>query len=414
MTLEHLAGDPASRSTLASLTLPLQPEDGPLGVSLKADLIEDDLLVEAAAALRSGEAAQAAEQASQWVKEVLSPYLAQLPAPAVAPRVAARAFCRSRLYLSLESALLVSPFVMGRNWLRRWRRRCPVLILAYHLVSDRGHRMGISTERFWRQVRFLQRHYRIVSLKEAARLLDSGENAAPAVSLTFDDGYADNFVSLRAVADEAGIPVSIFLTTRPVSLHTEFQHDVAKGERGAFPLSWDQVRYWSRRGAEFGGHTRTHVNCGTNQATVLQEELHGAREDLERELGAPATFFAFPYGQRESISKEARRVAQSTYAHFLSSFGGENIPNGARSHAHLLRKPAYTEPWELELDLQSVFDLVGAAKRWFRARAGSASSPARPSLVPASASLQGGLAAPGPGLNASYEVPIRESAGTPE
>jgi peptidoglycan/xylan/chitin deacetylase (PgdA/CDA1 family) len=394
--------------------LPLQRDDGPLGFRLKADLIADDLLTEAAAGMKSGSTTQAAEQVKQWTSQILSPYLGQLPAlTAATSRPTSHAFCRSRLRLYLESVLLASPFVMVRNWFRRARGRYPALILAYHLVSDREHRMGISTERFWRQVRFLKRHYRIVGLSDAVRLLHSGEIRVPTVALTFDDGYADNFVSLRAVANEADIPVSIFVTTQPVSLHKEFQHDVANGERGAFPLSWDQVRWWSRRGAEFGSHTRTHANCGTSETAALREELLGARADLEREVGSSVPFFAFPYGQRETISDEATRVAQSTYGHFLSSFGGENLPHEAGNHVHLFRKPAYTEPWELELDLQSVFDLVDTAKRWFRARVGSAQLSAGWGRSRRQEPGDGARRAQ-PGLNPACEAPVSRTTAASE
>src|SRR5260370_31252043 len=116
----------------------------------------------------------------------------------------------------MELFFLRSPVCEARHGPRRWHGRYPVLILTHHLVTDRIHRMGISTETFWRQVRFLQRHYRIVDLSQGIELLHSGEAEVPCVALTFDDGYGDNFVSLRAVAEETGIPVALFLATQPV------------------------------------------------------------------------------------------------------------------------------------------------------------------------------------------------------
>jgi peptidoglycan/xylan/chitin deacetylase (PgdA/CDA1 family) len=415
IAIEHAAGSFEPGFIVASLTLPPQLDDGPSGFTLKADLIADDLLVQTVAAMRTGTAIQAAEQVRQWMRELLLPYLEQLPASIPVPsRAELRAFCRSWFLLWMETVLLMTPFVIVRNWFRRWRGRYPVLILSYHVVSDRGHRMGISTQRFWRQVRFLQRHYQIVGLSEAVRLLRSGEIKVPIVSLTFDDGYADNFVSLRAVADEAGIPVSVFITTQPVALHTEFQHDVAKGERGAFPLSWSQARYWSRRGAEFGGHTRTHANCGTNEITVLQDEIRGAKADLERELGTSVSFFAFPYGKAATMSEEAMRIAQSAYGHFLSSFGGENLPHGTGNSAHLFRKPAYTEPWELELDLQGVFDLVNAVKCRLWQRSLRSADMADRRRTPVAAVLREDPAEQKQTLDVECGVPIGEPTATSE
>jgi peptidoglycan/xylan/chitin deacetylase (PgdA/CDA1 family) len=365
--IEQLSSSSGAPHTLASLSFPRQPRDGMLGLTLKTDLLMDDMLTFAVAALQAGRAGQPEKVLTRWVEQILVPYLVQVgPSrfPGEAPR-AAHQWLRSCWSLCLQTMLLCSPLVIVRNWVRRWRHRYPVLILTHHLVSDRKHRMGISTEAFWRQVRFLRKHYRIVSLSEAAEMLQTGRVDAPSVSLTFDDGYADNFVSLRAVAEEADIPVSLFITTQPVSQRREFQHDVAKGDYGAFPMTWDQIRYWKSRGAEFGSHTRTHVRCGLIDGAALEDEILGSRDDCEAQLGAPPRFFAFPYGDLQNMPGRAMKVATSAYRHVLSSCGGENFPDAADTHSHLRRKKAYAEPWELELELQSVFDLVERLKRSF-------------------------------------------------
>jgi peptidoglycan/xylan/chitin deacetylase (PgdA/CDA1 family) len=223
--------------------------------------------------------------------------------------------------------------------------------------------MGISTETFWRQVRFLQRHYRIVGLCEALQLLQSGDVKVPTIALTFDDGYEDNFVGLRGVAEEAGIPITSFVALEPVEMNREFDHDLGNGIRGFLPLTWEQIRYWNLRGAEFGSHTRTHLDCGSTDRQRLATEIVGSRNDLENQLGNPVRFFAFPFGKHLNMSPEALELAASTYQSFLSWLGGENLPGSAVNHQHLFRKSLYADLWELALELQSVFDLVAKIKR---------------------------------------------------
>lgn len=366
--VEHFISASPSADTVASLKLPVQPQDRFLGMTLKVDLLSDDLLVQTAASLQTGSIIQAARAVSQWIGEILSPYLAQLsrsPAPSAASGPRSR--FRPAWKLCLDTLLLLSPWFLVRSWNRRRSRRYPVLILAHHLVSDWPHRMGISTESFWGLVKFLQSHYRIVSFSEAIALLDSGVVDTPTVVLTFDDGYADNFVSLRAVAQEAGIPVTLFIATGPVELRQEFQHDLVHQTRGALPLTWAQIKYWSRRGAEFGSHTRTHFDCGSQQKERLTEEIVFSRNDLERHLDLPVDFFAFPFGQPGNISEESAVIAAAGYKHFVSCYGGENHPDSNGSvPQHLLRKVFYPNAWELELELQSVFDFVDAIKQKLR------------------------------------------------
>src|SRR5262249_4454967 len=156
------------------------------------DLIADDLLLQAAKSLEEGDPTRASKEVKEWVQRILAPCLdqfARAPAHSGALKAPFRRRYRSIAKLCVHS-LLGFPWIVSRNWYRRWRGRYPVVILTHHLVSDRPHRMGIPTEDFWRQVRFLQRHYRIVSLSEADRMLRSGRVSAPTVVLTFDDGYA--------------------------------------------------------------------------------------------------------------------------------------------------------------------------------------------------------------------------------
>lgn len=363
LTLEYFPKGTDCPRPLASLNVPWQSQDGPFSKVLKCDLIIDDLLLHTAKCLGKGTQTQASKEVKEWMHRILSPYLDQFrPQQTPVPREALHARRYRSIARLCAQSLLLCPWVTCRNWYRRLRGRYPVLILTHHLVSDRPHRMGISTEEFWRQVRFLQRHYRIVSLSEACELLSSGRVSAPTAVLTFDDGYRDNFVTLRAVAEETRTPIAMYVATQPVEDDQEFHHDLKSATRGFLALTWDQIRYWNTQGAEFGSHTRTHFDCGATDAIRLHEEIVGSKKDLEEALGKPVKFFAFPFGKPENISQRAAELVAATYAFFDSALGGENLPENGPCRQHLLRKNFYSDPWELELEMQSVFDLVQRTK----------------------------------------------------
>jgi peptidoglycan/xylan/chitin deacetylase (PgdA/CDA1 family) len=365
--IEHCTIASDAPFTIASLNVPSQPNDGLLGFTLKTDLISDDLVVQTAISLRTGSGTQASKEVTEWMDRILQPYFTQfVQAPSKpAQPVSSRLRHRSAWKLCLDTLLLCSPFFVARNWYRRFFGKYPALILGHHLVSDRHHPMAISTETLWRLVRFLQRHYRIVSLSEASASLHSGSIRVPTVVLTFDDGYAENFVNLRAVAEEARIPVGLFITTQPVGIQREFQHDLTNGNSGFLPLTWEQIRYWSLGQVEFGSHTQTHLDCGSTDRTRLKREIIGSKENLENRLGKPVSFFAFPFGQHENLSAEAIDVAASAYPYFVSCFGGENLPVRRLNRRHFFRKQFYADAWELELEVQSVFDLADTIKQRF-------------------------------------------------
>jgi peptidoglycan/xylan/chitin deacetylase (PgdA/CDA1 family) len=374
LRIEHFAKGAQTPCALGSVTIPSQTYDGPFGVILKSDLIADDLFVEAIKSLSEGDQTRASTEVKKWIETTVFPYLDQFTQPSGhSPTAHGTPFdqrYRSTGRLLLQS-LLCFPFVTVRNWYRRLRGRYPVVILAHHLVSDRLHRMGMPTEHFWKETRFLQRHYRIVSLSEAERLLLNGRVDSPVAVLTFDDGYRENFITLRAVAEEMAAPVTLFVATQPVELHREFDHDLAAGISGFFALTWEQIRHWSRRGAEIGSHTRTHFNCGSTDRARLEQEIVGSRAELEVRREKPVRFFAFPFGKPENISPEAVELAASAYSLFDSPLGGENLPRKGTRQQHLFRKNFYPDAWELELEMQSVFDLVQSCKQTLKKLAGT-------------------------------------------
>ena len=67
------------------------------------------------------------------------------------------------------------------------------MVLFYHRVADtHPNQWTISTKLFERQMRWLRDRFDVISLREAQQRIRRGTNSRMAVSITFDDGYADN------------------------------------------------------------------------------------------------------------------------------------------------------------------------------------------------------------------------------
>jgi peptidoglycan/xylan/chitin deacetylase (PgdA/CDA1 family) len=263
----------------------------------------------------------------------------------------------------LTKTLLALPAVTVRNWNRRRRGTFPVNVLFHHLVTDRSHRMGLPTDYFCKHVRFLQKYYDVVSLRDAIAMLESNSVRRPTVVLTFDDGYGDNFVNLRAVVEETGVPMTMFVSSDPVSRGAEFRHDVEAGQVGFMPLTWAQLRQMQADGFEIGSHTRTHFDCGSRDRVALENEIAGSKQDLQSSLGRPIEYFSFPFGLPKNISAEAKEIAARTYRYVFSAFGGENPAPPAGVVRELRRWSHPKCLWDLELQLQGVLDLKHIGKR---------------------------------------------------
>lgn len=346
---------------LASVELSARPLDTSLSLKLKSDLIVRDLLAQTVLILARNEDPR--RNLSLWIDRMMPLTLVRpqgdgkRDSTQLMPPSRIRAKWKLLIYLLIE----FSPLVICRNWVWRWRKKFPVIILAHHLISDSYHHLAMPTDTFLRLVRFLKKYYRVISLSEATSRLKSGSITEPTVVLTFDDGYEENFLTLRAVAEETDIPVAMFITPGLIEGRKEFDHDLEKHTFGFRALSWEQVRYWSREKVDFGSHTLSHFDCGSTLVKELEEEIVQSKCELEKKLGYPIFAFAFPFGKSRNMSEAAVEIAETNYEYFLSCQGGINFPLRATAPKHLLRKDLYSNFSELELEVQCIFDLV---QRW--------------------------------------------------
>lgn len=110
----------------------------------------------------------------------------------------------------------------------------PVIICYHRVVQDfkeaANHSMPsllVSIDMFEKQLDWLARHYRMVSLDEVLLLKsgDGGVNKKPVASITFDDGYADFYWNAFPVLKRKGIPSSVFVVSDLVGTSTLQTHD---------------------------------------------------------------------------------------------------------------------------------------------------------------------------------------------
>jgi len=353
-----------------SSTIPIEPFDNLTSLALKAHVTANDLLVRSVADYSKGIVNLKQQTGSGRMFKAPSPQrLWKLKRQLAATRTSYRPSGSRPMLKMCAKTLLALPRVTVRNWKRRVHGRFPVNILFHHLLADRQHRLGISTEYFLRHVRFLQLYYDIVSLETAIEMLDSNNVKRPTVVLTFDDGYRDNFINLRAVVEETGVPVTMFISSDHISRGNEFNHDLECDHHGFFPLTWMQLTQMRADGFEIGSHTRTHFDCGSGDDGALQCEIVGSKEELEKHLGQTIKFFSFPFGLPVNISPQAAAIAGRTYPYILSACGGDNSVPADGAVRHLRRWCHPNRLWDLELQLQGVLEQPMLLEETFAATA---------------------------------------------
>jgi len=104
----------------------------------------------------------------------------------------------------------------GLNAYRRHRNRKP-RVLFWHGIDSRVDRAlypeNFSVEVFKKQIRYLRRHYDIVSIKEFDHRLATGSFSGREMLLTFDDGYANNLYVVEPILSQYNLPFTVFIST---------------------------------------------------------------------------------------------------------------------------------------------------------------------------------------------------------
>lgn len=211
----------------------------------------------------------------------------------------------------------------------------PIGVLFYHRVAD-SHPNGWSMTRkgFARQIDWLQKNTDLISLAEVQQRMQPGNSPRPAVSVTFDDGYAENCEFALPLLIEAGIPVTYFVSLDFVKTGRSFPHDEEKGQHLA-PNTIEQLRDMVAAGIEIGAHTASHPSMSdVLDPDEVRKEMVDATLELGELVGQSIRYFAFPFGQAKNLNAEAARMAaeEAGIQAVCSAFGAYNLPGSDPFH----------------------------------------------------------------------------------
>jgi folate-dependent phosphoribosylglycinamide formyltransferase PurN/peptidoglycan/xylan/chitin deacetylase (PgdA/CDA1 family) len=355
VTVHRVVEEVDAGVVLGERTFPIEPFDDLESVQMKADVVSVDLIVDVLRDERLGRTIGRPQPTGGRLFKGYSAHRTHAIECAIRrsrPRWKPAYQCSLPKRLARIAAL---PLLALRNRRRARTHSHPVIVLFHHLTSDRPKRLGMPTSQLAKQVRYLKKHYRIASLPDAVEMLRRGGVDAPTVVLTLDDGYAENFMGLRAIAELERVPFTVCVCTDHVTHRSELPHDVVRGEHGFPSMGWDQVRYLDRHGVTIACHTRTHFDCGQGDYARLVDEIAGSKQELEARLGHPVDTLAFPKGKPANIPPLAHALALQHYAVIMSAGGGANVPP-MQEPIELRRYSQPDSVVELELQVQEILD----------------------------------------------------------
>lgn len=173
------------------------------------------------------------------------------------------------------------------------------LILMYHFVDSaekaHTHPLTISKEAFEKQLYWLKKWgYRVYSLDELYAIkTNQVKPPQKGVVLTFDDGNRDFYTTVFPILQREHVPAANFLICD--SLFHETNGSMSLGEAKSLLVS---------PLVTFGVHTTHHRALVNLTNEELHEEVSDCKDALEKSLGIPMRYFAYPGGYLDDASVE--------------------------------------------------------------------------------------------------------------
>lgn len=188
-----------------------------------------------------------------------------------------------------------------------------ILVLAYHSVSDYDYLYAVSAEKFRKQLVYLKKKFKIISVEELENILKDKQKIKENLAvITFDDGLEDNYLNAWPILRELKIPATIFMTTSLLG-------GSITNDRGFYFkfLSKEQIIEMSKdEMIIFGSHTHKHPLLTSLQAPEVDQELKVAKNILEGIVNKDIKYFAYPKGKFNTevlgIVKNYHRLAFGT------------------------------------------------------------------------------------------------------
>ncbi|MBR5643573.1 MAG: polysaccharide deacetylase family protein [Salinivirgaceae bacterium] len=245
-----------------------------------------------------------------------------------------------------------------------------VQVFNFHRVSDEHSPAypPIPTRVFEKVVKFIKRHYKIISQKELLSL-DSANSRKPFAVITFDDGFYDFKKCALPILIKHNVPVSLHVVTKvaetgetfwtqklnkivekyalenktisnehlskeytlrndeeteqvalqiykellPLKNKVEILDNIAKEIDNEYEktqmLLWNDLKTLPASIVEIGSHTHTHTNLKTIETSEIHNELYTSWNEINKNTQHNPISIAFPNGQYdERVLEEAKII----------------------------------------------------------------------------------------------------------
>ena len=185
-----------------------------------------------------------------------------------------------------------------------------------------------SVDSFDQQLRFYQRKYSAVSLRDLKRFFETGQwhKPKPGLIISFDDAVHNNFAVAAPLLEKYGFTGWYFIPTDFCDTPPTDQIAFAKEHRispaqalpdGRVAMTWEEVSSLARRHV-IGSHTRSHCFFYPSVSEAqLAIETQDSKRILEERLADRVEVFCWVGGGTDTYSAKAMKLVREAGYRFV-------------------------------------------------------------------------------------------------
>ena len=102
------------------------------------------------------------------------------------------------------------------------------IILMYHRIADSSvdpWELAVNANNFEQHLQILKKTYLVESLPELVEQLQEKKIKKNSVAISFDDGYSDNYFTVKPLLEKYKLPATFFIASGNIDLQKEFWWD---------------------------------------------------------------------------------------------------------------------------------------------------------------------------------------------
>lgn len=221
-----------------------------------------------------------------------------------------------------------------------------VRVVNYHDIHSQ------NMDLFKKQLLYFKQQYNYIDLKKFQDFKKGSIKFQdkPAILLTFDDGYENNFTVARELLNDLNVKGLFFVSSKKI------------GEYGYMDLS--ELLILLEEGHSIGCHTSTHHRMNKNDGyDLLKFEIIDSKIELERILRVKIDTFCWCGGELETYTNNAATIIRNNYEF---SFMTNSQIVSSRTDNYQIQRSNIEDRWKLSLVKMQVcglMDVVYSNKR---------------------------------------------------